>query len=342
MKEERPLVSIIIPIYNVEKYLKECLDSVIHQTYRNLDIILVDDGSIDGSIDIALKYLNKDKRIFLISKKNGGLSSARNTGLEFIKGTKLRSFFENKKGSIISLKETHSLNKNTKILEIKDIDENFKQINKNYITTNLENINEFIIQEMPNSIVHFLDSDDYLSKDCIELCVRELIKKKLDICLHGFSEFIEKQSKFIERPKSDLAFRSEKYYYKKSLDLLIDNNFLQFYFAWQGIFKVNVLNNYNLRFIHGIYHEDHDFGTILFTLAHKLFYLDKILMIYRIREGSITNSKGYDFPNQMPKKIEQLKKYFTTYFELREYFKAYSLLKTARSLYIFNKNFKKK
>ncbi|EFP2986005.1 glycosyltransferase, partial [Campylobacter jejuni] len=69
---KNPLITIIIPIYNVAPYLRECLNSVINQTYKNLDIILVDDGSDDGSLDIALEYLGKDERIFLISKENGG------------------------------------------------------------------------------------------------------------------------------------------------------------------------------------------------------------------------------------------------------------------------------
>ncbi|MCC8300011.1 glycosyltransferase family 2 protein, partial [Campylobacter sp. VicNov18] len=103
-----PLISIIIPIYNVAFYLRECLDSVLAQSYTNLDIILVDDGSTDGSLDIALEYLNKDARIFLISKENGGQSSARNTGLEFLKGSALRSFFQDKKEeNIISFCTTH-------------------------------------------------------------------------------------------------------------------------------------------------------------------------------------------------------------------------------------------
>ncbi|EAM0391635.1 glycosyltransferase family 2 protein, partial [Campylobacter jejuni] len=121
-----PLISIIIPIYNVAPYLKECLDSVINQSYKNLDIVLVDDGSDDGSLDIALEYLNKDKRIFLISKENGGLSSARNMGLEFIKGTELRSFFEDdKEQDIISFTSTHTFDKNTKIISKETIKSNF-------------------------------------------------------------------------------------------------------------------------------------------------------------------------------------------------------------------------
>lgn len=80
-----PLVSVIIPIYNVAPYLKECLESVIAQTYSNLEIILVNDGSTDKSEEIAKEYLN-DWRIELISVPNGGLSKARNIGLKKAKG----------------------------------------------------------------------------------------------------------------------------------------------------------------------------------------------------------------------------------------------------------------
>ena len=80
--ENQPLVSVIIPVYNVEKYLRECIDSVINQTYKNLEIILVDDGSTDSSGKICDEYVEKDERITAIHQKNGGLSQARNRGLE--------------------------------------------------------------------------------------------------------------------------------------------------------------------------------------------------------------------------------------------------------------------
>ena len=80
------LVSIIIPIYNVEHYLKRCLDSVIRQTYTNLEIILVDDGSLDSCPQICDDYATDDNRIIVIHKKNGGLSDARNVGLNICKG----------------------------------------------------------------------------------------------------------------------------------------------------------------------------------------------------------------------------------------------------------------
>lgn len=76
------MITVIIPVYNVEKYLERCLDSVLMQTYTNLEIILVDDGSTDSSGLICDKYAEKDARIKVIHKKNGGLSSARNIGLD--------------------------------------------------------------------------------------------------------------------------------------------------------------------------------------------------------------------------------------------------------------------
>ena len=76
------LISIIVPIYNVEKYIKKCIESIINQTYKNLEILLVDDGSLDNSSEICIEYSKKDPRIKIIKKKNGGLSDARNAGIK--------------------------------------------------------------------------------------------------------------------------------------------------------------------------------------------------------------------------------------------------------------------
>ena len=82
----RALISIIIPVYKVENYLKECIDSVLGQTYENLEIILVDDGSPDSCPKICDDYARLDSRIKVIHKVNGGLSSARNVGLDIFNG----------------------------------------------------------------------------------------------------------------------------------------------------------------------------------------------------------------------------------------------------------------
>lgn len=80
------LISVVVPVYNVEKYLQKCIDSIINQTYKKIEIILVNDGSTDNSLSICNEYKKTDSRIQVIDKKNGGLSSARNVGIKFSKG----------------------------------------------------------------------------------------------------------------------------------------------------------------------------------------------------------------------------------------------------------------
>ena len=84
--ETNEVVSIIIPIYNVEAYLRQCLETVIHQTYPHLEIILVNDGSPDQSEEICKEFFRKDARIRYVRQENGGLSAARNTGIELATG----------------------------------------------------------------------------------------------------------------------------------------------------------------------------------------------------------------------------------------------------------------
>lgn len=83
---KQPLISVIIPVYGVEKYIAQCLESVINQTYKNLEIIVINDGTKDRSADIANEYAAKDSRIKVYDFKNGGLSVARNRGLEIATG----------------------------------------------------------------------------------------------------------------------------------------------------------------------------------------------------------------------------------------------------------------
>lgn len=83
---EDALVTVIVPVYNVEEYIRECVDSLLTQTYSNIEIILVDDGSTDNSGSICEEYAKEDSRVIVIHKENGGLSSARNAGMEIMRG----------------------------------------------------------------------------------------------------------------------------------------------------------------------------------------------------------------------------------------------------------------
>ena len=80
------LVSVIVPIYNVENYLNKCIESIVNQTYPNLEIVLVDDGATDNCPEICDNWAKKDDRIKVVHKNNGGLASARNAGMNIMSG----------------------------------------------------------------------------------------------------------------------------------------------------------------------------------------------------------------------------------------------------------------
>ncbi|CAG6270696.1 ss-1,4-galactosyltransferase [Streptococcus pneumoniae] len=84
------LVSIVVPVYNVEKYLKKSIESILNQTYDNLEVLLVDDGSTDSSGEICDSFIKVDSRIRVFHKENGGLSDARNFGIEHMKANMYR------------------------------------------------------------------------------------------------------------------------------------------------------------------------------------------------------------------------------------------------------------
>ena len=86
MTREQVLLTVIVTIYNVEAYIDQCVESIMNQTYRNLQIILIDDGSLDNSGNICDAYADKDERIQVVHKKNAGLVAARRQGVELAKG----------------------------------------------------------------------------------------------------------------------------------------------------------------------------------------------------------------------------------------------------------------
>ena len=99
MSQNNPKVSVIIPVYNTEKYLRECLDSVVNQTLRDIEIICVDDGSTDNSLAILREYETKDSRIKVLTQENINAGAARNKGLseatgEFLSFLDSDDFFE--------------------------------------------------------------------------------------------------------------------------------------------------------------------------------------------------------------------------------------------------------
>ena len=104
-------VSVVVPVYNVEKYLEECLDSLINQTLKDIEIICVNDGSTDKSLDILNNYAKKDKRIQIITQENKGLGAARNTGMKYAKGEYLNFIDSDDYLELSALEETYNISK---------------------------------------------------------------------------------------------------------------------------------------------------------------------------------------------------------------------------------------
>lgn len=218
---EPVLVSIIIPVYNVEEYLEQCLDSVINQTYNNLEIWLIDDGSKDSSGKICDKYKELDSRIRVIHKENGGLSSARNAALDLMKG----------------------------------------------------------------EYVYFLDSDDFISLDLIETYINFVRKYNVDVIMGTSCEFYGNIdiNNHINRNS-----QPEKFSKTEALKLMLLDEKL-YHSAAGPLFKSDLYTD--IRFPIGMLYEDYAVTYYVILKCHSVLYIDDNRCYYRMRSGSIMNSK---------------------------------------------------
>ena len=188
-------ISVIIPVYNVEKYLRRCLDSIINQTYKNLEIICIDDGSPDNSINVLIEYSNRDNRILIKRQKNMGLSEARNTGIKISTG-------------------------------------------------------KYLI---------FVDSDDWLPLDAIELLCKKIEKENSDVVIGGRITISDsKKENFIPTAK-DINFTFEEYleYSMKKKEFRA--------VAWGKLYKKEIIEKNQLEFPKGLLYED-----LLFTFKYEI------------------------------------------------------------------------
>ena len=223
-------VSIVIPVYKVEKYLSECLDSVIGQTYSDLQIILIDDGSPDNCGVICDEYAEKDDRITVIHSENGGLSVARNRGLALCEG----------------------------------------------------------------KYVFFVDSDDYLELNAIEVLVKTAEADELDILLYDAISFDETND---DVPDTEINKYIRKYDYsavrtggQMFLDMLGNDEYrspVQYYF-----YNKEFLTNHQMSFHEGILHEDEEFNFFALLYANHVKHIPDVLYYHRFRADSIMGAKS--------------------------------------------------
>lgn len=236
-------VSIVVPIYKVEKYLDNCIQSIVEQTYANLEIILVDDGSPDECPRICDKWAKKDNRIKVFHKKNGGLSDARNFGLDNATG----------------------------------------------------------------DYIYFVDSDDYINHQCIEILLNAIVETQSDIAACNVLEVKEnfyKQFKIDRNPKKEILKNIEtcKKITKsghQGIGIVV----------WNKLYKKEVFNN--LRFTKGIIHEDEAIIYQLIYPVKKFVYVHEYLHYYRLSSESIMrnefNLKRFDILKALKMRINYLK-----------------------------------
>ena len=212
------LISIIVPIYKVEPYLRRCLASIVNQTYTNLEIILVDDGSPDNCPQICDEYAARDKRIIVIHKENGGLSDARNAGLNVCKG----------------------------------------------------------------DYIFFVDSDDFITENCIEEFVVKSQGKDYDVVIAQHSHSL-------------VANCSEKKIAPKEIisNLQIAKAFSIGDFhpcAWNKLYKARFIKSNHTTFHKGILFEDQLWSIHWVTQASSISIIPYVTYIYNTRSSSIMDS----------------------------------------------------
>ncbi|WP_053869622.1 glycosyltransferase family 2 protein, partial [Campylobacter jejuni] len=320
---ENKTVGVVIPIYNVEKYLKECLDSVINQTYKNLQVILVNDGSTDeNSFNIAKEYTLKDERFILFDKKNGGQGTARNVGIEYFSG----EYILKNKTQILEINSLIEFNiEGNNPYEIYTVYKSYKAFH----TT--KDLSDFIYPSIDYII--FLDSDDYWELDCIEECVKRM--NGVDLVCFDFTIFNE-----INDVLNWSGASSIRFFPYLSSDIIVDRllilsklNDYGFFLccAWAMFIDFNFIKKNNIKFIDNVVREDNYFSFVLILNINNILITKKKLTNYRIRKGSDCN---YDKSNlilsDIPERMKYLLKYFDDFDEMRQYYNIFSWIEIAK------------
>lgn len=305
-------VGIVVPIYNVEQYLHECLDSILYQSHQNFEVVLINDGSTDASLAIAKEYVARDKRFVLIDKDNGGLSNARNTGIywfqsHFLQADKLvgRGGDNNKSLQIYQYQNLHIITHKDRTITPSHID-----------------------------WICFLDSDDIWRDSFLQKCLAH--SQGADVIWCDYECYYDN----VVQPSEVYPTLQESYSYEDSM-LVSSSQWLEdsaergsFYWAWSGIIRFAFLCEKQVYFLNFALHEDHNFGTILFIEASHIFVLKDKLYLYRIRPNSICNftqSKNITYPAYVAKVYEA----FSNQSVAREYYRSASLFLQLEELHCF-------
>ena len=185
---KKPIISVIVPIYNVEEYLHKCLDSILNQTFSNIEIICVNDGSTDGSRKVLEEYKKRDFRIKIVDKENGGLSSARNAGMKVAVG-EYYSFIDSDdwidKTMLEKLYENMTtLNTDISICAVHQFDE----INQKIDDSNPYYTLEFFDKTFDNKVFSYKDTKPFIIDVCVMAWNKLYRRSLIEECQAEFPE----------------------------------------------------------------------------------------------------------------------------------------------------------
>ena len=254
INKEHPLISVIVPVYNVEKYLRQCLESLLHQTYPNTEIIMVNDGSKDRSGVICDEYAEKYDFVKVVHKENAGLGMARNTGME----------------------------------------------------------------QMTGKNVTFVDSDDWLNRDLLEILYKSLISNHVDFCKSGFQRVKNDGTVVSVTKYKNEIFEGDRAK-KELLPRMVGSSPSQHdsveMCVWGGLYNAEIIQSHNLKFPseRELISEDLVFNIDYMQYANGGYTIDALGYNYRVNDHSLTMAYRPDrykacsnFYIEMEKKLKNL------------------------------------
>lgn len=232
------LISVIIPVYNVEKYLVKCVESVLHQTYTNIEIILVNDGSSDKSPEICDYFAAKDDRVKVIHKPNGGLSDARNVGLQSAKGDYIAfmdsdDFWANENDLELLVEEV----KKTPECDFIGFNCSYYYEETNRITPWVQYSDE-ILTTIPSlyCIDKLISSGTFPMSACMKLIKRASIQGKIEFIKGIYSEDIPWFIELLKKTDNCRFVNQYMYMYRKGVATSLSSSFS--YKKYSDLFKI--------------------------------------------------------------------------------------------------------
>ncbi len=246
-------VSIIVPVYNQEKYLNKCLDSILEQTYRDFKCFLIDDGSTDSSPEILDEYAARDSRLCVVHKENEGASVARNVGF---------------------------------------------------------NMSE-------SEYVCFLDSDDYLASNFIEVMLDKIISEDADVCTCGHYQFTDEtliSSTYDYKEPVVLQDKMLEGYLLPIIGKIYKEGYLNYPgYIWGRIYKRNIIEVKCFVSERLCLPEDDLFHMYLTPNLKKAVFIEDKLVYYRVNEASLTHSYRSNMWNRLKNRHKQVTEFFNNY-----------------------------